>query len=194
MPLAVMFCTASLRIFLLRTLAWTRWSKQAVLFTFVLNWKIRDKKTFVSKKKNKLLPSHFCFMNHFFPSRKTVKNILNPLIYFNICLNWLSKANVPWEIFTGVQNCDNLPRLAPSLSHNLDGYCVVSDENNLIWQAGYPYNFLIFCSDRSPCVLSFIELTPVNQLQSSTVCVLWAWEPENRVEVKERNRNKRENK
>lgn len=39
MPLAVMFCTASLSTFLFLTLACTRWSKQAVFFTLVLNWK-----------------------------------------------------------------------------------------------------------------------------------------------------------
>lgn len=39
MPLAVMFCTASLSTFLFLTFACTRWSKQAVFFTLVLNCK-----------------------------------------------------------------------------------------------------------------------------------------------------------
>lgn len=38
-----MFCTASFSSFLFLTLAWTRWSKHAVFFTLVLNWKTEER-------------------------------------------------------------------------------------------------------------------------------------------------------
>lgn len=61
MPLAVIFCTASLSTFLFLTLACTRWSKQAVFFTLVLNWKRMERDR--QKRKTQMT---FFFLNILF--------------------------------------------------------------------------------------------------------------------------------
>lgn len=45
------------------------------------------------------------------------------------------------------------------------------DEINLSWQAGYPYKFVIFCSDRALCVLSLIAADLTEPVTSKLECV-----------------------
>lgn len=70
------------------------------------------------------------------------------------------------DLYTGVRTSAGVCEYAHVLWY--------SDENNLSWQAGYPYKFLIFCSDRALCVLSLIAADPCEPVTFK------AWEIENK--------------